>query len=590
MFSSTYEYLKRATSRATPFGLLSSICLGEYHKDNNFTISRHIRLSPKFLLSIYDEIINKIYLFPKQRVSLSPTSFVDGDFLVNHIQGENAVFKEGDTIRYKLDTYIIAIYNVLNNKESTIIDLISMLMSNCHKSLEDVISVLIQLLHERLIIGELYPISGTDNIDFSNYLREIERLSGSDFDKLSDLQLLSALIKKYEKFGGVSNYKRLINLTEKIFKIENSIIVDSETNNLYDIQKIPIKDIEGFANLLELISCYYPSGNSILFKIFKNRFVEKYGYNTRVPVLRVFDENIGLGSPFYNVSYSNMILEKEEELNEIIKNWEYSENVKHNFLDLSALEIPSEADQPFPEYTRSSFDLNFHLYFSDDKILLSLGKTPASIFAKDFNGRFSYFTRENDIIDNMQAKLQYLPNNEKLQNIYYNKFNFTKNIVINGFTNATTSNGKTQIPLNKISMSVNSHNKFEFTDENRNYLLFDQGCIANPGYEDDLTRFLVWISSLSTNIPDFLNRIDSLGNSYRKRVTFHNLIVCPSCWRIPKKHILKKNLDDIKNYIKLAHIPRYVNYVHLDQILPLDLTVTNDIKLLIRFAKKKIIL
>lgn len=587
LFSSTYEYLKRATSRATPFGLLSSICLGNYSMHKNFTISRHIRLSPKFLLSIYNDIISNVYFFPKQKVSLSPTSTVLGNFLINYIQGENAVFKEGDTIRYEFDIYIKTIYRMLNNKETTIIELISALMKNSHKSLESIISILIQLLRERLIIGELYPVTGIDNIDFIDYIKKIERLSNSNFGKLNDLRSISVLIKKYEQLGGILNYKRLINLTEKMFNMENTVIVDSETNNLYNIPEIPSKDLEDLANFLNRISLYYPSTNSMLFNIFENRFIEKYGYNNRVPILKVFDENISLGSPYYYVNYNSLMVKKQKELNESIRNWEYSENVKHDFLDLSTLVISTNDNQPFPDYIRPSLDLNFHLFFSDNKILLSLGKTPSSFFAKGFNGRFSYFTMERDIKDSTQAALQYLPSNEKLQNIYYNNSNFKKHVVVNGFINPNNSDSKIQVPLNKISMSVNNNNKFEFTDENKNYLLFDQGCIANPGYESDLTRFLVWISSYSTNIPDFLDKIDNLGNNYRQRIMFRNLIVCPSCWRIPKRYILENKLDDIKNYIKLAHIPRYVNYVHLDQLLPLDLTVANDIKLLIKFAKKE---
>lgn len=585
-FFSTYEYLKRAVNRATPFGIFSSVYKNADYiqKANKENFIRHVRLSPEWLLAVYSDVIDQIYLFPKQKISLSASAIIKGNYLINYIIGENPVFKDHEEIRYQKNAIIQAIIRIFDTDDHpSVIQIISTLLSSVKNiNINSAIKILKQLMIERLLIGELYPLRGFALSEFERYIQNIEKL-GNRFSIIDDLKQVLSLGEEYEKKGGSERYINLFCIMSDLHDTKKKIIVDSEginreniTNNISDSN---IKDIKNLANFLYHNAQTIPGYDSMILNGFKERLAERYDYDHFVSLLQVFSE---MGSPYYDVKYSQKYLNYQKRLSAWIAT-NIALNTKNNEIHLENFtDINLSTSKSYPEYTDPSFDLNFYYYKYQKQDLFILGQNPSSLLANDFNGRFSYFLYPN--IKNIKEKsyfssIQYIPKNNKVANIYYNKLRYTNNIIINGYNNK-------DISVSKIYISVNKNNKIEFVDDKGQFLAFDQQNMANPSFENDIVRFIITATCPNLEVEEFITQLRSFSGLYRKRMVYNSIVVAPACWKIPKA-IVKDSVNKVRSTLKELNVPNLINLVHLDRILPLDLRSDTDVLLLIKYHKDK---
>ena len=75
---------------------------------------------------------------------------------------------------------------------------------------------------------------------------------------------------------------------------------------------------------------------------YKNKFVEKYGYLTNVPLLQVFDDNFGIGSPFAKMKFSKRQLAIQRKFIQYLINEQKKSYLKHGYWDLSEMRLSED--------------------------------------------------------------------------------------------------------------------------------------------------------------------------------------------------------------------------------------------------------
>ncbi|MCT7690490.1 MAG: lantibiotic dehydratase, partial [Lactobacillus crispatus] len=590
---SLLEYMKRAVNRVTPFGLFSSVSLSQgtiFPKKLNQAVKRHIRLSPNWLLQLYNDVIKNINEAPYQKISVSATLTDQNDYYINYILGENPVFNEGESVRYKKNKLLSTIITkVLKNPGITFFDLIAYLSSNLDNvSLRDIVSVIVQLLVERLLITNLYPNKGMSIQEFEDYVHTLNKIY-PQYSKMTQIRQTILLGKRYEKEGGVANYQALNDCLLNLYDEKNAIIVDSESIKdrsyriaLSDDQKLQLRDL---THLLILLSNSMPTTNKMALENYKDKFVEKYGYLTNIPLLKVFDDNFGIGSPFSNVKFSKKQLNLQQKFVQYLVSEQKKSCLKHGYWELSEIDLSKERFSKISDkYLDMSVDINFKYYCKNNTInTLILGKSPSSFLGEGFSERFSYFldmSSKNTHPVNNVCSIQYIPANDKVANIFYSKSYRNKKLLVNGYSN---SNDK-KITLSDILVSVNKNNEFEFCDATGNVLMFDQQCMANTELESDIIKFLVCSSSPSYYIPEFVGLINNLKSMMNETIKYKQIIVAPKHWNIPTDVVLDK-LDNLNMFFEQIDIPKSFNLIESDQSMPLNLSSKLDIEILAKHCK-----
>ena len=595
-FLSLVEYMKRATTRVTPFGLFSSINLIDSKKDKKLSpikLQRHIRIAPEWLLLLYNDLIEKTNEIPQQQLVLSATLIDQHAYYTSYVIGENPVFSEDVCIRYEKNPLLTSVIKIIKDyPKITLIDLLSKL-NGIDKNIDifKVVSIIIQLLKERCLFNNLYPEKGYSIEEFKNYIDKIENLHPT-FKYLPKLHQILELGKRYEEKGGISNYKDLALALSNLYSTKNAIIVDSESSennlNIQEINSRQYKEIKELGKILIKLSNLMPNIDKFAIENYLEKFIEKYGYYTEVSLLKVFDENFGIGSPFSNVKLSKSQINRQSEFIQYLNDEQNKSCLKKGFWDLADIDFNKIDTENITESTLSTtIDLNLK-YFEDTtgkNGFFVLGHSPSSFYGNGFNNRFSYFLQQPalDLEGQNPYLLQYLPQNKKVANIFYSEQTFSKRVLVNGYEEETT-----KLTLRDISLCVNQNNEFEFHDPNGEKVVFDQGCMANVNLESEIIKFLVMVSSPNYYIPELIGLINNLRNTTNDLVKYKSIILSPKHWSISKE-IIMSNLsqpEKLTSIFKKMGIPEKVNLVRADQLLPISITSTSDIQLLERYSQR----
>ncbi|QLL74563.1 thiopeptide-type bacteriocin biosynthesis protein [Lactobacillus crispatus] len=600
---SLLEYMKRAVNRVTPFGLFSSVCIIKentvQNKSNqcpklNITLKRHIRLSPNWLLRLYDDVIKNINKAPYQRISISPTFIAQQAYYANYILGENSVFNDGECIRYKKNGLLsVIVTKILEQPGISFLDLITYLKLKVDNvDLYNMVSVIKQLLIERLLVTDLYPNKGMSIQEFEDYIHTLNK-SYPKFDKMTQIRQIVKLGRKYEDQGGIFNYQSLSDCLFDLYDEKDAIIVDTETVNsenyqvvFSDNQKMQLQDL---THLLFKLSNLMPTTDKMALENYKNKFVEKYGYLTNVPLLQVFDDNFGIGSPFAKMKFSKRQLAIQRKFIQYLINEQKKSYLKHGYWDLSEMRLSEDVFSKIEKkYSDISVDLNFKYYCKNSLVnKLILGKSPSSFWGYGFSERFSYFlniSNKSIHTQNNLCSIQYVPANKKVANIFYSKTFKNKKLLVNGFYELNDS--KLSISLSDVLMSVNQNNEFEFCDLAGNIIRFDQQCMANTELESDIIKFLVSTSSPGYYIPELVGLINNLNNMKNETIKYKEIIISPKHWNIPvdlMKNILA-NPEKLDVFFKQVGIPRTFYLIRSDQAIPLCLSSTQDVDILANYC------
>jgi len=291
------KYYSRISSRCTPFGLFSGICLGKF--DNNFSpivnIShekiRDTKLDMHFLVSLSQYLSTEPKI--KERLLFYPNT---------------SIYKSGNKIRYVEYTYNNGERDYINSSVSLSIELEKILdFSADGKTIEQLGEILINdditvneakefiedLIDSQILISELEPhVSGGDFL-----LTLISSLRNKGAEK--EYETLISIQKKLKKldkniFNSISSYYEIENLIKTLpIKYESKFLFQTD---LYYQNKMEIplhwkKELKKGISFLNKISLY---NSETFFYKFKKAFSERFDDN-EVSLLYALDTEIGIG-------------------------------------------------------------------------------------------------------------------------------------------------------------------------------------------------------------------------------------------------------------------------------------------------------
>lgn len=579
-------YSRRISSRATPFGIFSSVGLGTFDCTNNSKTIIYKKVFPtmEWLFKLSNKLITNRKIFDNLKVKWNEL-VISSYKLILYKNDETLVVKNSDilkNIRQKTSDYI------------KVKDLIILLQQYVPQySNDDIRKYILQLIKKEILISTLAPTTNNAGQYFDYLLRicvENQLIEGKR------LLTIQQKIIRYEKVPigeGLNDLEELIHLMNQIVRVEKPIFVDSFVQNNYKIDKKYLEGVKNVNEILEKISIKQ-NYDEILSKYAQN-FIEKYGINVAVPVKEVFDPVLGLGNPY-------SILEKRKT----------SINLNKRFVDIITKKIildfhedeliadlTHEIDSNFQNRNVNNLSEGYDLFttpLSDNKNY-SLLVNPNTGFNSPKNvwGRFNYmFDNQFETVNDIN--ILSIPFNKKLLDLDDKSIKHKGKKLMVGFN----SDGQSNTCLNDILVYVYQNDqkkiRFAFVDKSlsKNISFKISSMLNFKRYDtySPLLRFLLEISYL--NKPNMLEPINYINNFDFPRIprfTYKNVILTPAQWKVKVDVIyqskkIEQSITKIYKYLKKLRCPDNVYFLKYDVKTKYDLREKNDIKELIDILNK----
>lgn len=628
--SALLKYMIRMSTRTTPYGLLSSVGLGEFgdktkiHSNNLSKCIKFMRVDMEWILNLLYKIENDEEILKELRVFKNNSLKENGNRLEN-IYLSN--YGKGDIENYKFNASIIYSEKVketlhMNEGGMKVKDLIKILNPENKYDNNNIFVFLKKLIKNEYLLTELRPpLINSNTMDYIvNKLKYIEPAK-TIYKDIKDIQID---INRYNdtKIGyGQDMYFNILSKMERLCKSKNYLQIDLKSSEkVCTLNENIKKDIETVVEvLLKLSQDYY---QPIHLEQFANEFIEKYGTYREVKMLEVLDSSKGIGYPSGYASSNKIITNRNEssrisefrykqiiykKLNDVIN--KRSENIY--LLDEDLDYICGESKKNWnKDNIPNSLDLNVFIKSKNlesvdkGKYELFIGPNYGSPFAGKMFGRFAYmfenhlssiFTQIDKAIkdinkDAILVEITQLPKYGRSSNVCKN-FN-ERDYEFCIATNKSESCKK--INIEDIYIGVNEHNKIYFKSKRINKkILFTSNHMLNNLSGDNMYRFIREVSEQS-NLDIFSGIYDSQIHDLVSipRIMYKNIVIIPAMWKINKDLIKGRNNNkkeiilEIKKTIKENNIPKYVYIGNNDNRIVIDTNNEDHLNELLKMIYK----
>lgn len=516
VITSVYKYLLRYSTRPTPngyFGISTLININNedsYNKIKLIDKKFHIEISGRVIFSLYNFIIKNLEFFQSLKINKNKILNISNQNYSLPIRGENPKANEDDYIIYNRNKVIDDILNKCNMENSVAVeDIVNILMNNFSLKKEESIYVIKNLLHSRILVLQIYP----EQLDIPNFQRMVNhlKLANEEFTERIEYfrinEIIKDLLNEYneEKFYYLRNYiKEKINIDKGVF-INTEAIFNSPSINLN------ISNIEKLVNLLKDIE-NLPSMENVLLNEYRNKFLDKYGYNIAININELFDEIDGLGSPFRlnKISKSSLNI-KEQFEKELRLQLQKNKDDETIYITDELIKRLSSVKTSINECSRKSLglDINYKVFSSqDDYFNIMLQSTPITYSPYCYRGRFNFLNKDTEYIDGI-TKLKYISHNSDLWEVQ-----------------ASYQSTKNEININEnIYISLNEDGRFIILDENKRSLSVSTFNMTNLNMKSDQVKFLETISSTNHNINYIINLLREISLERYCKICYENIII-----------------------------------------------------------------
>ncbi|QZA58450.1 lantibiotic dehydratase [Candidatus Rhabdochlamydia porcellionis] len=561
IFFSLLKYLSRTYSRATPFGLFSSVNWGVFHSKTELTfdissIQKKARPSMEWVADLIDlyhsekTFVRDLYVIANPQIILRSgraiiikNASIESRKNYNSIQNTEAsetVFALAKTsIRYKdLEKKMITIYP--NIEKSKIEEYLWLLFQKRY---------LLSELHMKThSLPELTKI--TQRIPFQNLSDLSQSISAYENDSLSNDR-----IGKLEEV-----YTQMKNISKKV-KFTLQVDAHCKISDVF-LHKNVQKSIEKAANLLWLISHEEQKLDNLV--DFYHHFLEKYGVNRLVPLSEL------LGEP-HVYDFLLKQTDKKKKTN-LIETFIFSQ--------LSAKEIIlDDIVQLLPKLTKEelqkappSIELLFELSAPSLKDinqgnfnLIILGMTPQ---AGNAFGRFLYLWDEAKVKKMQELKKKeeslhpeilfvetsFFPENPRFANICFCKKTRKYQLNIYGYNDS-----KNTLQLNDLYIGANAEQLYIYSKKLNKEIYTVLNSAINPDLAPFPLKFLLTLSRY--RFSNFAPMLSSYLTSmlYFPRIRYQNIVFSPAQWYFNYQSLEIKTTDS-ENEIKIKLLNAFKKY------------------------------
>lgn len=608
---SLYNYFNRMTTRSTPFGLFATTAFARFGDNTEVNLEekkenkKSVRVDLKWFYKILKivEIDKKAYKYVKlytNKLLIREGSSIRNSFVLGYgkefgEEGEVHSIQDSENINIVLDMCkdgcyyeeILGYFQKENNYVSS-----------------DVIENFIgQLVRTEYIFTELRGGQASYN-KLANMINILDR-NGFKDPFIEELRDINDRINKYEEVDVGKGCKLYTSLIEKMKKIDEErdyLHIDMGTNIKLKISN-EVKDrVTEAINFLFSFSYKYNSNNVI--EEYKNRFLERYGFEREIKLVDLLDEVKGLGDPFkgWNENISKVYDEEDTARRDNIKNYfnkliteAMLKGKKEIILDKSIFDIIKE-----PTYKYDDMPISGEIYAKvstkdiesldkgDYKIFINTTMNSASI-GKTF-GRFNNFISSEDFNEFYKAKeieekllgkdyiiaeLTSLLSNSRFENIMYTKSFRDYECTLLG----VEQEGKKQININDIYVAIEKENFYFKIKGLEKKVYFTTNHMLGTDYGNSVYRFIRKINEENRVLLYGLYNICEFNKlRYIPRISYENIVLYPETFGISYNDFFSLNFKNEEKFFRefdrwtdLYKVPKLVYLLMDDKKLLLNL-------------------
>ena len=617
---SLFKYLIRASTRPTPYGILSSVTLGNFNKTEDITMKilnqrkLDVKVDTYWICKVISALENNKDLIKKIKVKWNNACYISGKRLKNPYYTHHGCYMGEDNPISKVDIQYNLLIKLIMSASREFIsfqELKKIIMDKYTDVPESVVSNTLELLIENeFLYTELrLPPYNEDNLKY--VINILKRVDGNN-NILFKLVKIHKKIQEYQS-QDTQDYNLLVTIYKEMSEVQNSknyleVNLTKTTSNCNLSTDIKTK-MENFVNSLS--DLYIEKLIYSRIKKFKSKFSEKYGYHIEVPILEIIDEN-----KFNGLEYlENDNLDKTEReilIHKIIDNKIQETLIKgKNILSLRKDDFIEVIHNQNKENIVTSFDLNVIITkTTNNKTHLTIGPNYGSYKAGNTFQRFenlldtSLLTHYNKIYEVekdinkgscLLVEARELEVNGRANNLTNNKKNYEYYISLGH----GGKNDINQIYLEDLSIGMDTNNKLYIKSISKGKII--KVISDNMLTSSTNSKLLYLLKEISNEYEEnkVIERLSMLFSNhyvYTPRIDYEGVTISPRKWIFTEEQFNTDNLAKFKSdFLNLKKSYKVDNMVYLcnnDNRLIMNLNNVNCFEIFFREIKseKKIVL
>lgn len=596
---SLFKYLARMSTRCTPFASFAAVAMGEMSDITNLKISSdriksHIRLdmSPMIMLCgiLQDRNVERL------SYRLNPT-LIEYKNIVRYIYRSLGISDSFFKIHEIKKTSILSwILRHTRCGYITWMRLLNLVIENFEISKDEASTYIKSLIKGQILVSDCEPyVCGPDMLDYYTDYSKTQKLVTSDvFVSLQDA------IKRINNTDDIDAIQSLYNSVSKILKSEKIDVpkkylfqVDSSyINGKFSLSASIKKDLMECFHFLNYHTYSYENRN---LTNFKQRFVRRYE-NQTIPLMEALDPNMGIGYVVERDHVTNRLLDRLQfpiigkDLNQVtltpltkllLEKLSKHDLMSHDEIQLyDGININSVISN-MPLSMSAMFRLlkSNHDYIIDG--LHFSGSSAANLLA-----RFGYcdasidclikeITKEeqDSVSDAILAEISYIPG-MRTANILHRQQIRDYEILINA---NSLLDGEHIIPVSDMYVAIKNGQIVLYSHKLGRRIIPRLTTAHNyANNPSPVYRFLCDLQnqSLKASVSFSWGGIENMY-AHLPRVKYKNIILSREQWIVDTnlfKKVDKCDLTLFKTWVYENKLPRFIQLVWGDNVLPIDLS------------------
>lgn len=549
------KYLLRMAARPQPNRLNSGICLNELEQFNTRNEMKQVEISLEWEENVIKKLEKSILSSSNVQLTLNPKLYKKGQqFLLEKFSKENTAYTYLDSSSF-LEDLFESLRSPIYSK-----DLLNQYRDNSQRDL--VLGVIQDLAKSDVIKTELSTYSIKKDSDA--FLEKILSYCTSDVELVSNMKRIQELIQTYretEVGSGIELYKELLSKMAAVCKSSSYLIIDLY---LYD----RLENKEHIKNAIDkddslAIMTFFDKNQGIDWNKYYNKFIGKYGFYTRVPLLEMINKDAGIGL-LQHLSFDD----RNKQIEEYMLNKMMQCNVES---DKKSLVLTEEDFISIKELYGNNGDYRVPISF-DCKIVLNGDKflLPPNAFAfprHSFTGRFSSCEKNKEQDHHSYSEISYISNYFKDVGLTYRSESTT---FIDCIGRTDQLEGK--IPLNEIDI-IAHHNRLHMIHKDQIIYPVSTHLFSYRNFNEHPA--LLFLSEYYRYCFEYPNNFPVENYSYLEyipRIEYKNLVISAARVNLTFKHESTKEdrinkINDAINKYKLND-NKYVYLLEGDKTLP----------------------
>lgn len=595
--TSLLAYLLRMSTRPTPFGLFSFVSVGQWDSKtaNNLDLNKlckRARPDMEWVYALVKNVYENETLFPSLPVRTNPLCVIKGDRAhldyVRYTKVENKTSKKTASITInKLVQFILTQAHECIRIDH-LYEKLQSFLTNLDK--QKVYQVIQQLLSNQFLLPGILP-SLLSHTPFEDLL--------GDFPITEDIHYIMENIKNYNTT--LENGEQfLLNLQMKMSSLVNSKhYLQVDTYNPEKNITLPLNVTEEIQNAMTILwKIGHATMPSIEMASYREKFLDRYGYDRTVPLLELLDQEKGLGTFVHNEQ--NLNVTPPSQVSNLWEEWLTYEWQKAIFQIKEEIVIEEQTIDKLLKDSNTTLDYS-KVPLSLDVFCKILAKTADEIDNQNFNiilsqttwegcstiGRFldlfdeetqkkvEDFRRQEEALENEKTlffEVSYWPDSVRFANVAIHPLHRNYQLDLEEKTRHIKS-----IKLEDIYVGV-THDRFYLTFQNGDVEL--EACISNLLNHSSAPlpiRFLREVTAAKRQVipPFFWGKLESKA-IFLPRIRFKKTILSPAKWNLNATYFNKDtNEKIIAEFISWANqwrLPQKFLLLRGDHQLLLDRT------------------